>query len=98
MLDVAKKENSHELIEYMVMDMSEIGCLKQKFDLVSSSFALHYVKDFGKLLDDIRHLLNENGILLFFRSIHTLLLLNVVHHGQRMHRESRYITTLADYM
>jgi 2-polyprenyl-3-methyl-5-hydroxy-6-metoxy-1,4-benzoquinol methylase len=65
MLDVAKKENSHELIEYMVMDMSEIGCLKQKFDLVFSSFALHYVKDFGKLLDDIRHLLNENGILLF---------------------------------
>ncbi len=65
MLDVAKQENAHELIEYMVMDISGIGCLNQKFDLVFSSFALHYVKDFGKLLHDIRHLLTDNGILLF---------------------------------
>jgi SAM-dependent methyltransferase len=65
MLGVARKENSHELIKYMVMDMSEIGRLKQKFDLAFSSFAFHYVKDFLKLLRDIRFLLNENGILLF---------------------------------
>lgn len=65
MLDVAEKENSHELIDYKLMDMSEIGCLTQKFDLVFSSFAFHYVSDFGKLLRDIRCLLNQNGILLF---------------------------------
>ncbi len=65
MLGVAREENSHELIEYKQMDMSKIGCLTQKFDLVFSSLAFHYVNDFGKLLRDIRCLLNENGILLF---------------------------------
>lgn len=65
MLEVAKRENSNESIRYMDLDMSQIGSLAQKFDLVFSSFAFHYVKDFQKLLQDIRALLNENGILLF---------------------------------
>lgn len=65
MLEVAKKENANELIKYMHMDMSEIEYLNQKFDLVFSSLAFHYVKDFKKLLHDIRNLLNDNGELLF---------------------------------
>ncbi|QUH19491.1 class I SAM-dependent methyltransferase [Alkaliphilus sp. B6464] len=65
MLEVARKENSNELVEYMLMDMNEIGGLTQKFDLVFSSLAFHYVKDFKKLLYDIRVLLNDGGILLY---------------------------------
>lgn len=65
MLEVAKKENSNELVEYMLMDMSEIGSLTQKFDLVFSSLAFHYVKDFTKLIYNIRSLLNAGGTLLY---------------------------------
>lgn len=65
MLEVARKENPNELVEYMLMDMNEIGILTQKFDLVFSSLAFHYVKDFKKLLYDIRVLLNDGGILLY---------------------------------
>jgi 2-polyprenyl-3-methyl-5-hydroxy-6-metoxy-1,4-benzoquinol methylase len=34
MLEVAQKENSNELIEYMLLDMNHIGDIAQKFDLV----------------------------------------------------------------
>lgn len=65
MLDIANREYSDKLIDYIHMDMKEIGLLNQKFDLVFSSLAFHYVKDFKKLLRDINKLLNRNGILLF---------------------------------
>lgn len=65
MLEIAKRENSNELIEYVLLDMSQIGSLAQKFDLVFSSLAFHYVRDFQRLLQDINTLLNDNGILLF---------------------------------
>lgn len=65
MLEVARNENPNEKIEYYLRDMSEIGSLNHKFDLVFSSLAFHYVKDFKQLLHDIYTLLNENGILLF---------------------------------
>lgn len=65
MLEIAEKENSDELIEYVLLDMSQVGSLAQKFDLVYSSLAFHYVKDFQRLLQDIKALLNDNGILLF---------------------------------
>lgn len=65
MLEVAQKVNSNELIDYMLLDMKDIGVLTQKFDLVFSSLAFHYVKDFQGLLQDIKTLLNDNGILLF---------------------------------
>lgn len=65
MLNVAIKENSHENIKYIQMDMSEISTLTQKFDLIYSSLAIHYVEDYKKLLHDIKLLLNEDGILLY---------------------------------
>lgn len=65
MLELAQKVNSNELIEYMLLDMKEIGVLTQKFDLVFSSLAFHYVEDFQGLLQDIKTLLKDNGILLF---------------------------------
>jgi ubiquinone/menaquinone biosynthesis C-methylase UbiE len=65
MLNIAERENSNELVKYILMDMSEIKNLRQRFDVVYSSLAFHYVKDFNKLIQDIRNLLNENGILLF---------------------------------
>lgn len=65
MLNIAEQENSNELVKYLLMDMSKIEDLRQKFDVVFSSLAFHYVKDFKKLILDIRNLLNDRGILLF---------------------------------
>ena len=65
MLSVAKDEAHHENIEYINMSMTDISTLNQKFDLVYSSLAFHYIEDFEKLCKDIYGLLNENGVLLF---------------------------------
>ena len=65
MLSVAKEEAHHENIEYINMSMTDISKLNQKFDLVYSSLAFHYIEDFEKLCKDIYSLLNENGVLLF---------------------------------
>ena len=65
MLEVAKKENSDPKIEYINMPMEEIAQLDENFDVVVSSLAFHYVEDFVGVLQNIHHLLCENGILLF---------------------------------
>ena len=65
MLSVAQEEAQHENIEYINMSMTDISTLNKKFDLVYSSLAFHYIKDFEKLCKDRYDLLNENGILLF---------------------------------
>ncbi len=65
MINLAKKNNSDEKIEYINMSMSEISSLKDTFDLVYSSLAFHYVENFEGLMNDIFHLLNRNGTLLF---------------------------------
>ena len=65
MLAVAKEESKNEKIEYINMSMTDISALDEKFDLVYSSLAFHYIEDFEKLCKDIYGLLNENGCLLF---------------------------------
>ena len=65
MLDTAKKESADEKIKYINMSMNDIGGLKEKFDLVYSSLAFHYVEDFNRLAENIYSLLNDGGYLLF---------------------------------
>ncbi len=65
MLEVARRESSHEKIEYINMSMTDITSLPYKFDLVYSSLAFHYIENFEKLTADIYSLLNDNGCLLF---------------------------------
>lgn len=65
MIDEAKQKNSHEKITYDVLGMENISTIKEKFDLVFSSLAFHYIEDFNKLTSDIYNLLNENGMLLY---------------------------------
>lgn len=65
MLEVAERENSHGNIEYLEMSMDEIDNLTEKFDLVYSSLALHYMEDFKKLLTDINNLLREGGLFVY---------------------------------
>ncbi|MBE7082182.1 MAG: class I SAM-dependent methyltransferase [Clostridiales bacterium] len=65
MIAEAKKINNHDNVEYYVMGMEDISSINQKFDIVYSSLAFHYIQDFNKLLNDIYNLLNQGGILIY---------------------------------
>lgn len=64
MLKIAQKHKTKN-IEYRLLAMENILEIDEKFDIVFSSLAFHYVKDFQKLMQDIAHLLNKNGMLIF---------------------------------
>lgn len=65
MINMAIQENSIRGVEYRELAMEDISNINEKFDIVISSLAFHYVKDYKKLLKDIYDLLNEDGILIF---------------------------------
>ena len=65
MLEIAKQENADSKITYINMPMENISQLKEKFDVVISSLAFHYVEDFAGVVKNIFDLLNEDGIFLF---------------------------------
>lgn len=65
MLDIAINKNSHKNIQYIKMDMDKINNINEKFDMVYSSLAIHYVENYKLLISNIRKLLKLDGILLF---------------------------------
>ncbi|MBR1533622.1 MAG: class I SAM-dependent methyltransferase [Ruminococcus sp.] len=65
MLAIAKAENAHQNISYLNMPMEDIGELQERFDIVVSSLAFHYVEDFKALINNIYRLLNDGGVLAF---------------------------------
>ena len=65
MIKLAKSKTQQANVEYIVGEMENISKLNEKFDIVFSSLAFHYVEDFEKLMADISGLLKPNGILLF---------------------------------
>lgn len=65
MIVTAKKQNFDDKIEYANLPMEDIASISEKFDIVYSSLAFHYVKDIDKLFADIYNVLNPNGILVF---------------------------------
>jgi len=65
MIKTASEVNKDKLIEYKVLKMEDLNSINEKFDIVYSSLAFHYIEDFNKLLKDINTLLNDNGMLIF---------------------------------
>lgn len=65
MLSIAKTENAHQNISYLNMPMEDIGELQERFDIIVSSLAFHYVEDFKALINNIFRLLNDGGVLAF---------------------------------
>jgi 2-polyprenyl-3-methyl-5-hydroxy-6-metoxy-1,4-benzoquinol methylase len=65
MLEIAKQENADSKITYINMPMENISKLNEKFDIVVSSLAFHYVQDFSGVVKNIYDMLNENGVFLF---------------------------------
>ncbi len=65
MLEVAKKENGNEKINYINMSMTEIEKLDCSFDFIYSSLAFHYVEDFNAFAKSLFAKLKSGGELLF---------------------------------
>lgn len=65
MLEIANNECAHEKITYINMSMTDISAINEKFDLIYSSLAFHYVQDFEALIRDAFSALNSGGYLLF---------------------------------
>ena len=65
MIDIALSKYSRENCEFKVLAMEDIDAINQKFDLIVSSLAVHYVEDFEKLLKDVYNLLNDGGYFIF---------------------------------
>ena len=53
MLAIAKAENANQNITYLNIPMEDIGELQERFDIVVSSLAFHYVEDFQTLITNI---------------------------------------------
>lgn len=65
MLEVAATRNSNDRIEYRQSAMEDLEFPEGSFDIVVSSLALHYVKDFEPLIKSIHHWLKAGGQLIF---------------------------------
>ncbi len=65
MLEVAKKENADPKITYLNIPMEDIGTIDEKFDVVISSLALHYVEDFSGVVKNVYNLLKDGGFFIF---------------------------------
>ncbi len=65
MLAVARSRNSSGPIEYLQLNMMSIPTLGRRFDVVTSSLAVHYVEDFHRLVEIVGDCLNPGGVFLF---------------------------------
>lgn len=65
MLEQAREKNSGAGITYRQGDMEELEFPAGSFDLVLSSLAFHYVKDFGRLVQRIHRWLDPGGDFVF---------------------------------
>ena len=65
MLESAQQKNSDERIEYRCAAMEELDFPKDSFDIVLSSLAFHYIKDFEPLVKNIAAWLKHGGAFVF---------------------------------
>lgn len=65
MLDIARKKNNAENITYIQNSIEDLDFLDKKFDIVISSLALHYIKDFDKVVSNVYKWLNNKGSFIF---------------------------------
>lgn len=65
MIDIANQNNTYDNVSFEILAMEDLETLTEKYDMIFSSLAVHYIEDFDKLMGDISALLNPNGILLF---------------------------------
>ena len=65
MLEVATRENADPRIEYRRLPMEHLAEIDDSFDLVTSSLAIQYVKDFEDVVKNVYRLLKKGGVFVF---------------------------------
>lgn len=65
MLCVARERNAHPAVSYVRCAMEDLDFKKGSFDIVLSSLAFHYIKDFGGLVRKIYSWLATGGTFVF---------------------------------
>ena len=65
MLELARTERGHPRLSYRLEAMEEIRFEPERFDLIVSSLALHYVADYRALVSRIAAWLQPGGVLVY---------------------------------
>lgn len=65
MLEAAKEKTHFQEVEYRCCAMEDVDYPAESFDIVLSSLAFHYVKDYENLINNIYRMLKPNGTLVF---------------------------------
>jgi 2-polyprenyl-3-methyl-5-hydroxy-6-metoxy-1,4-benzoquinol methylase len=65
MLGLARAERSHPRVTYVRESIEQVTFAADRFDLVVSSMAIHYVADYGGLMQRITRWLNRGGLLVY---------------------------------
>lgn len=65
MLNVAKQRNNSKHIEYKLCAMEDLSFNENSFDIVISSLAFHYIKNFEPIVKNISKWLKNNGCFIF---------------------------------
>lgn len=94
MIELAKSTNAHEQIEYYQMAIEDISTIKYKFDVVTSSLAVHYIEDYLGMLREVYQLLKNDGYLLFSQE-HPLSTCYDDQHGTRWEKDANSVKVSA---
>lgn len=99
MLEFAEKNNKIDGIEFKKIAMEDISSINQKFDIIISSLAFHYIKDFDKLIEDCYKLLNDNGYLVFSQEHPITTCIKYTEHVKEGHTiiDDKYFGLFSDY-
>ena len=65
MLLTAKEKNAHDKVEYQLSAMEDLDFPQESFDVVLSSLAFHYVKEFEPLVKKISSWIKSGGDFVF---------------------------------
>lgn len=99
MIAEAKKINAYPSVEYYNIDMEDLSHIDEKFDVVYSSLAFHYVEDFNKLIYSIKNILNPNGILVFSQEhpLKTALIYSGKEQKNKVELNEKHYYLISDY-
>lgn len=65
MLERARHDTQDDAVRYVQADMETLELPEVRFDLVYSSLAFHYIRDFSRLLNTIHHALRPGSLFIF---------------------------------
>ena len=65
MLAVAREKTAHPQVSYLRQAIEDIDFTAERFDIVVSSLALHYIPSFSEVVRRVRHCLRPGGSFIF---------------------------------